>query len=123
MEIKFSIEELRPLITAIVREVVGQIGKSDGPVSLRPNGRRSRMRVEPIEIGSVGPLEGADKAWGFPFGADGTLGINEVAETLGVSRSTIERLVSKGKLRKGKVAGKAVICRRSLDHYMATVEL
>jgi hypothetical protein len=69
----------------------------------------------------------ADELWGFPFGVDGLVTLAEAQRRLaGCSADTIERLVAKGQLRKGKMpcGGRRVgICARSLQHYISSMEI
>jgi excisionase family DNA binding protein len=67
-------------------------------------------------------LTGADKTWGFLFGVDGLLTLDQAQGFLGVSQRTVYRLLDDGVLRRGKVRGKVVICKRSVLEYLKTVE-
>jgi excisionase family DNA binding protein len=67
-------------------------------------------------------LEGADKEWGFRFGAEGTMSIEQVQGFLGVSERTVYRLIDDGVIRRGKIRGKPVICKKSVLAYLATTE-
>lgn len=68
-------------------------------------------------------LEGADKQWGFHFGVDGTLSIDDAADFLSVSDRTVYRLEADGLIRTGRVRGKKVVCKRSLMVYLRTCEV
>ncbi len=60
----------------------------------------------------------SDAKWGYKFGADGLMS-GEEAETFlgGISRRTLYRMVDAGKIRKGRLTGKIVLCRRSVVQY------
>lgn len=65
----------------------------------------------------------ADVQWGFPFGVDGCVSIQEAAGILGgVSKRSVFRLIEVGKIRRGKIGSRAVICRRSLKTYLSQCE-
>ncbi len=65
----------------------------------------------------------ADKKHGYEFGCDGVMDYATAAEKLGVSKRTIERYAEQGRFRSGKHPGsKSVVCRRSINEYMATLE-
>lgn len=71
---------------------------------------------------SKNALQGADKQWGFKFGVDGLLTIEQTQTFLGVSQRTVYRLINDRSLRRGYVRKKPVICRRSVAEYLRTVE-
>lgn len=69
----------------------------------------------------------AEKRWGYPFGERGVLPIAEAAALLGRSERTVERRVEQGYLRRGYAKpgipqSGIVICRRSLNEYLASCE-
>lgn len=67
-------------------------------------------------------LEGADKEWGFRFGAEGTMSVEETQGFLGVSERTVYRLIDDGAIRRGYIRSKPVVCKKSVIAYLATVE-
>jgi len=69
-------------------------------------------------------LEGNDALFGYAFGCDGWLNLTEARRHLDVSRWTIDRLHRERVLRKGQTPkGRIVICRRSIDNYVAGCEV
>lgn len=70
-------------------------------------------------------LTPADEAWGYKFGCDGLMGLEEASRWLaGVSESTLDRWATEAdpktgltKIRKEKRGGKRVFCRRSVLEY------
>lgn len=65
----------------------------------------------------------SDVQWGFPFGVDGCVSILEAAEMLGgLSKRSVFRLIHDGKIRRGKIGSRAVVCKRSLHSYLANSE-
>jgi hypothetical protein len=69
-------------------------------------------------------LTGADAAWGFRFGCDGTMTRSKTAAFLGVSLATIDRKLTAGVFRKGKDpdTGSTLICKRSVMTYLERLE-
>jgi hypothetical protein len=68
-------------------------------------------------------LIGADKSWGFRFGCDGVVSVNEAMEHLGIARTKLYELKNSGKIRTGKIDRKTVVCRRSMNEFLKTVEV
>lgn len=65
----------------------------------------------------------SDRSWGYRFGCDGIVSLADAAVMLaGVSTRTVERRIVDGLLRPGKLGGRLVICRRSLNEYISTLE-
>jgi predicted DNA-binding transcriptional regulator AlpA len=68
----------------------------------------------------------ADERWGFPFGVAGLWAVGKVMEHLDVSRATVWRLATDGRIRKGRLNGRkrgAVrFCKRSVEAYAGTLE-
>jgi hypothetical protein len=69
-----------------------------------------------------------EHAWGYDFGAEGVLDMDEAARLAGCSTQTLWRLREKNALRIGKHLGnirkgKAVVCRRSLSEYLKSIEM
>jgi len=70
----------------------------------------------------------ADKDWGYRFGCDGTMSIAQAAEHIGLAERTGYNLVYAGNIRSGHpVSGKqtmkkTLVCRRSVDDYLAKIE-
>lgn len=66
-------------------------------------------------------LTDADKRWGWVFGCDGYLTIEEAAKLLKVSERTITRLYGRGLIRYMKIGNannsKVSICARSIQAY------
>ena len=70
------------------------------------------------------PLSGADAEFGYVFGCEGLMTVDEVCETLSITRWTIDKLHGDKSLRKGHITGNRVrICRRSVREYLATLEV
>lgn len=72
-------------------------------------------------------LEGADKQFGYRFGCDGLMSIDEACKFLGgVSRHTLARRADAGLIRTGRQSdrgsGRTVFCRRSVEEYAASLE-
>mgnify|MGYP006373262271 CR=1 FL=1 len=66
--------------------------------------------------------------WGYPFGADGLLTLAQACEKLAMSHDTLSRLAESGKLRVGRHAGnlrrgKSVVCKRSIEAYLKSIEM
>jgi len=70
-------------------------------------------------------LNVADKRWGYKFGCNGLMRTAEVCQHLSISRWTVDRLAEDGRIRKGKDANcnRVVFCRRSIDAYVASLEV
>jgi len=65
----------------------------------------------------------ADRQYGYEFGVDGVRDYAWAADRLGVSKRTISRYIEQGRFRVGRHPGaKAVICKRSILEYVATLE-
>ena len=69
----------------------------------------------------------AEKRWGYRFGERGVVPIAEAASLLGKSERTVERRIEQGYLRRGYAKpgvpqSGIVVCRRSLDDYLASLE-
>lgn len=63
-------------------------------------------------------LTGEDKQYGWRFGCDGTMKLQDAIRFIGVSERTVWRLIEEGKLRKRVLRSKvAIICRRSIQSY------
>lgn len=76
-----------------------------------------------MAVKSVSP---ADDHFGYPFGVDGLMSIEEACDFLGkISRDTLGRLVAEGSIRKGHFPkrNKAVVCRRSVTEYAKSTEI
>jgi len=76
-------------------------------------------------------LEGSDKKYGYVFGCEGFMSMNEVSEELGLHRNSISRRIEDGRLRGGKHPGPdgkkrknslVAICRRSVREYKKQVQ-
>lgn len=70
----------------------------------------------------------AEKRWGYTFGERGVCPIDDAAKLLGCSRRTVERRVQEGYLRKGyakpgAITSGVVICRRSIEDYLRSLEV
>jgi hypothetical protein len=68
-------------------------------------------------------LIGADKTWGFRIGCEGMVSIREAMRHLGVGRTKVWQLQKEGKIRWGNIGRKVVICRRSMNEFLKTVEV
>lgn len=68
-------------------------------------------------------LTGADKTWGFRFGEDGVVSVNEAMRILSVGRTKLYELFDDGKVRRGNIDRKVIVCRRSILEYLKTVEV
>lgn len=65
----------------------------------------------------------ADKMHRYEFGCDGVVDFETAAERLGVCKRSIERYAKKNRFRHGKHPdGKNVVCLRSLNDYIASLE-
>lgn len=64
----------------------------------------------------------ADSEHGYAFGVDGLLSVSEAAEALKVSTRTVFSLLQSGHLRRGKIVRRTVVCRRSLQKYIQSLE-
>lgn len=69
------------------------------------------------------------KAWPYKFGVDSCVSIAEAMKRLSLSRTSVYKLCENGRLRKGQhpthdksVKGKVVICLRSLNEYLESIE-
>jgi hypothetical protein len=68
-------------------------------------------------------LNEADAKWGYRFGIDGVVSIEQAQSALAnASRNSINRRIADGLLRTGKDVGRVVICKRSLTNYIAGLE-
>ncbi|SFJ27219.1 MerR family transcriptional regulator [Planctomicrobium piriforme] len=67
----------------------------------------------------------ADLEHGYVFGCDGLMGVSEVCDHLSIGRATLDRLVVRGALRKGKdgETGRVSICKRSVMEYVRGMEV
>jgi hypothetical protein len=66
----------------------------------------------------------ADERWGYPFGVDGLMGTDEACRFLGgCHRHTLDNIASEGNIRKGKSGNRIVICRRSIEDYVSSIEV
>lgn len=72
-------------------------------------------------------LSPADARWGFTFGCDGLMSLEEACDFLGgISVDTLDNRARDGLIRKGKHPNglrKAVVCRRSVVEFAATMEI
>lgn len=69
----------------------------------------------------------SDEMFGYIFGCDGLMSMDEVCTFLGkdVAHDTVDRLIAENKLRAGNLRGKrgrVRICRRSLMEYVSSIE-
>lgn len=65
----------------------------------------------------------AERKWGYQFGIDGTVDLEEAAKILGgCDTQTVERRIAAGFLRVGKDVRRVIICKRSLMQYLARCE-
>lgn len=65
-----------------------------------------------------------EKKWGFVFGIEGALNIEDAMKFLGgCSRSTVDRLAEKGLIRTSKIGRRVVYCKRSLREFMKSGEV
>jgi excisionase family DNA binding protein len=64
----------------------------------------------------------ADEQYGSEFGCDGIIRIQEAAAKLTVGKRTVYNLLREGKLRKGKINRRTVVCQRSLQDYIKSLE-
>ena len=72
--------------------------------------------------------EGADAKFGYRFGIDGLVSLEEACRFLGgINRDTLNKYAAQGLIRKGKRSGlrygRVVICKRSLEEYASSLEL
>lgn len=76
-----------------------------------------------LEVRDDLPWTAADRAYGWRFGCSGAVRMEAAKKELGgVSRYVVMRLVKKGKIRAGFVAGVRVYCRESILRFIATAE-
>lgn len=64
----------------------------------------------------------ANREYGYPFGVDGIMSVEQAMAFLACSKSTIYRLIEAGKLRHGRMGPAARICRRSITDYLDGIE-
>lgn len=65
----------------------------------------------------------ANTSWGYPFGVDGCVSLQDAAAMLGgISTRGVTRLAKDGLIRQGKVRRRAVICTKSIRAYLAQCE-
>lgn len=72
-------------------------------------------------------LTDANKKWGYTFGCEGVVSLIDAGELLGVpSKNTVKDYADKGYIRIGKHKAskfsKVVICRRSINEYLDSLE-
>ncbi len=66
----------------------------------------------------------ADRRFGYRFGCDGVIGLEEALKMLGnPSRTTIDRRCDELKIRKGRDGQRVVFCIRSINEYIASLEV
>lgn len=65
-----------------------------------------------------------DSEWGYTFGCDGVMRQPNAEKFLDCSHDTLERMVAKRMIRKGKDPrnNRPVYCKRSIDDYMKSIE-
>lgn len=64
-----------------------------------------------------------DEKWGYPFGIDGRMGTKETQEFFGgVSTDTLDNWYGKGLLRRVKIEGTVLYCRRAADELLRSRE-
>lgn len=76
-------------------------------------------------------VSAVDQDWGWEFGCEGLMTLDDACEMLSVSRNTLDRLCTEKFLRKGKSprhdpknkATRVYICRRSVREYMRSMEV
>jgi len=70
----------------------------------------------------------ADDGWGFQFGCDGVMTVDQAAGLLTLSIRSIHRLIKSGQIRSGhpmdgeRVIRRTYICRRSVENFIAMAE-
>lgn len=69
----------------------------------------------------------ADKKHGYTFGCEGVVDLDTACNLLGVAaKSTVTNYAEKGFIRigqhKGSKTAKKVICRKSIDEYLSSLE-
>ena len=87
---------------------------------------RAIAHSKPVTV--QGPLQGADREFGYRFGVDGLMSLGEACEFLGgIDVQTLNRRVGEGLIRKGKSNGgrygRILVCRRSVNEYIAGLEV
>jgi hypothetical protein len=76
------------------------------------------MATKPKIFGSA-----ADDAWGYKFGVDGLLSVDEAAKFLSVSGRTLDRLAVARKIRKGRFPSNVrAFCKRSVQEFAQSLE-
>lgn len=84
------------------------------------------MSTAVAERKASGPVYGsaADDHWGYKFGIDGLWELEEASKFLGnASRSTMDRLTTERKIRKGRHGSRVVFCVRSIRDHASTLEI
>lgn len=69
----------------------------------------------------------SDQKWGYPFGEEGLMSLEQAAEFLGgVSKRTVYRLIEAGRIRAGNIGpgsrSHSKICRKSIRLYVKGCE-
>jgi hypothetical protein len=65
----------------------------------------------------------ADDKWGFEFGCNGVVDMREASRLLAeASRSTLTRYAEAGSIRRGRIGGRVVFCRRSIESFIQNAE-
>jgi hypothetical protein len=65
----------------------------------------------------------ADEHWGYRFGIDGLMSVDDAAEHLAVSGRTLDRLTVQQKIRKGRYpSGVRAFCKRSVTDFAQSLE-
>ena len=112
--------ELDDVVGRVTRAVLAELRRQT-EVSQRDASRRAAAQREaprPISADGAKCLSPADKHYGYELGCDGTLDREEAIAFLKVSRTSLWRLAQAGQIRKSKVLGRVVYCRRSLLNYL-----
>lgn len=65
----------------------------------------------------------ADADWGYRFGVEGTMKINDASEHFGIPRSTLWEWIKRRRLRVSKVHGRNYLCVKSILDLMSEGEL
>lgn len=90
-------------------------------IDVLPGGKKSRAGEHQAVKEK---LTGVDAKFGYEFGCEGLMTVDEACKMLSLTRWTIDKLHLEGKLRKGHITGGRVrICRRSVREYLATLEI
>lgn len=126
LTINIDDEQLRPLIQEIVREEVLRLKDNIRQILEPRTQQESNLPPTAPMPFNVKDRTGADRKWGYPFGVEGCLPVEESCElTGGIHRETLKRKADAGLVRRGRhPSGRSLAyCRRSISEYPAQMEI